>query len=97
MARKNYFREWREHLGLTQDRALERLPGWSQSKLSRIEGGKIIWNALDLADLEVAYGKAAHFLLSVHPEKEGEVVDLLQLINDKNREQAIRVLRALSG
>lgn len=94
---RQFFRQWREHLDLTQDRALERLEGWSQSKLSRIESGATVWNAIDLADLEQAYGISEYLLLNVDPTKEGEVVDILGLINDKNREQAIRILRALNG
>jgi len=34
--------------------------------------------------------------LNEDPAKEGEVIDLLRLINDNNRDQAIRVLRALA-
>lgn len=94
--RRHFFRQWRKHLGLTQNRALERLEGWDQSKISRIENGATVWNASDLADLETAYGVDAGLLLNVDPTKEGDVVDLLKLINDKNRAQAIRVLRALN-
>lgn len=93
---KQFFREWREKLGLTQDRALERLE-WPQSKLSRVESGATIWNAQDLAELSMAYGVSTYLLLNVDPTKDGEVVDLMQLINDGNRDQAIRILRALAG
>lgn len=93
---KQFFRQWRDQLGLTQDRALERLD-WSQSKLSRIESGATVWNANDLADLEAAYGITSWQLLHVDPTKDGEVVDLLKLINAQNRDQVIRVLRALTG
>lgn len=93
---RQFFREWREHLGLTQERALERLD-WSQSKLSRIESGATTWNANDLADLEHAYGVSAWLLMNVDPLKSGEVVDLMKLIESSDREQAIRVLRALTG
>lgn len=34
-----YFRQWREHRGLTQERLADRL-GISKAQLSRIEGGK---------------------------------------------------------
>ena len=94
---KQFFRKWREKLDLTQDRALERLEGWSQSKLSRIESGATIWNSHDLAELESAYGVSSYLLLHVDPTKAGEVVDIMALINDKNREQVVRVLKALNG
>lgn len=89
--RKQFFRKWREHLELTQDRALDRLEGWSQPKLSRVESGATVWNANDLADLERAYGVSAELLLNVDPEKEGEVVDLMRLIRDKD----MNVIRAI--
>lgn len=94
---KQFFRKWREYLGFTQERALGKLETWSQSKLSRIESGATVWNANDLADLEHAYGISANLLLTVDPTKDGDVIDILGLINDKNREQAIRILRALNG
>jgi len=96
LVHKQFFRQWREHLGHTQERALDRL-GWSQSKLSRIESGATIWNASDLAELEAAYGVSSYLLLNTDPKKDGEVVDLMSLITDKNRDQAIRVLKALTG
>ena len=93
---RQFFKLWREHKGLTQERALDRL-GWSQSKLSRIESGTTIWNALDLADLEEAYGVSRWNLLNVDPTKDGEVVDLMGLLDDSNRETVTRMLRAAIG
>lgn len=96
--RPQFFRQWREHLKLTQERVIERLEGWSQSKLSRIENGTTMWDGNDLADLEQAYGIPENLLLHVDPSKEGEVVDLVRIINEKSadkREQAIRILQAL--
>lgn len=89
--RRTFFRQWRDHLGLTQERALDRLEGWSQSKLSRIESGATVWNAYDLADLEAAYGISEYLLLNVDPAKEGEVVDLMRLIQEKD----MAVIRAI--
>lgn len=94
---RQFFRAWREHLDLTQERALDRLDGWSQSKLSRIESGTTVWNALDLADLEVAYGVSAWHLQNVDPTKDGEVVDLMAMLDDSNRETVTRMLRAAIG
>ncbi|MBZ9922216.1 helix-turn-helix domain-containing protein [Mesorhizobium sp. BR1-1-7] len=89
--RRQFFRQWREKLELTQDRALERLDGWTQSKLSRVETGRIVWNAYDLADLEAAYGVSSDLLLNVDPTKEGDVVDLMRIIRDKDMD----VIRAI--
>lgn len=93
---KHFFREWREKSKMTQEQAIGRL-GWSQSKLSRLEAGKIPYNQDDLEAAAEAYGCEPAELLTVNPLKDGDVVDLMRLINDKNRDQAIRVLRALTG
>lgn len=92
---KHFFKEWREKCGLTQEQAIGRL-GWSQSKISRLESGDTPYNQDDLEAAAEAYGCSTTDLIGVDPTKEGEVIDLLRLINDQNRDQAIRVLRALA-
>jgi transcriptional regulator with XRE-family HTH domain len=91
---KHFFKEWREFRGLTQEQAIGRL-GWSQSKISRIEAAQTPYNQDDLEAAAEAYDCTTAEIISVDPSKEGEVVDLMRMINDKNRDQAIRVLRAL--
>lgn len=71
--------------------------GWSQSKISRLEAGKTPYNQDDLEAASAAYGCSVPDLITVNPFKAGEVVDLMRLINDRNRDQAIRVLKALVG
>lgn len=93
---KHFFREWREFRDLTQEQAIGRL-GWSQSKISRIESGATPYNQDDLEAAAAAYGCEPWQLISADPTKEGDVIDLVRLINDKNRDQAIRVLKALTG
>jgi transcriptional regulator with XRE-family HTH domain len=93
---RHFFKEWREYRGMTQEQAIGRL-GWSQSKLSRIESGQTPYNQDDLESAAEAYGCNKSDLIDVNPFKEGEVVDLMRLINDRNRDQAIRVLKALTG
>lgn len=92
---KHFFKEWREYRELTQEQAIGRL-GWSQSKISRMEAGETPYNQDDLEAAADAYRCSTTDLISVDPRKEGEVIDLLRLIDEKNRDQAIRVLRALS-
>jgi len=91
---KHFFKEWREYRGLTQDQVMGRL-GWSQSKLSRLEAGLTPYNQDDLEAAADTYQCIPADLITVNPLKEGDVVDLMRLINDKNRDQAIRVLKAL--
>lgn len=93
---KHFFKEWREYRELTQEQAMGRL-GWSQSKISRLESGKTPYNQDDLEAAAVAYRCEVSDLITVNPFKAGEVVDLMRLINDANRDQAIRVLKALTG
>jgi transcriptional regulator with XRE-family HTH domain len=93
---KHFFKEWREFRGLTQDQATGRL-NWSQSKISRIESGATPYNQDDLEAAAEAYSCEPGELIGVDPFKAGEVFDLMRLINEKNKDQAIRVLRALTG
>lgn len=84
--RKHFLQKWREHLVITQDRAVERL-GWSQSKLSRIENLQIPLTTDDLFAAAEAYGVSAWELLNVDPTKEREVVDAMDLFPQANEEQ----------
>jgi transcriptional regulator with XRE-family HTH domain len=93
---KHFFREWRDYRGLTQEQAIGRL-GWSQSKISRIESGTTPYNQDDVEAAADAYNCEPWQIISVDPTKEGEVVDLMRLLDDRNRDQAIRVLKALTG
>jgi len=93
---KHYFREWREYRQLTQEQAIGRL-GWSQSKISRIESGQTPYNQDDVESAAEAYQCEPWQIISMDPTKQGEVVDLMRMINDRNRDQAIRVLKALTG
>ena len=93
---KHFFKEWRDFRGLTQEQATSRL-GWSQSKISRIESGATPYNQDDLEAAAEAYNCEPGDLIGVDPFKAGEIVDLMRLINEKNKDQAIRVLRALTG
>lgn len=91
---KHFFREWRDKLELTQDVAINRL-GWTQSKLSRIEAGKTPYNQDDLEALEDAYGISKESLLGVDPTKEGEVIDLVGIINKMTDDERRAALKAI--
>jgi transcriptional regulator with XRE-family HTH domain len=65
--------------------------------VSQLETGKQGYSQATLEALADALNCEAWELISVNPAKEGEVVDLVRLIDDRNREQAIRVLKALAG
>ena len=92
----HYVREWRKFRGLTQERLAERTP-FSHGAISQLETGRTAYTQDMLEALAHALDCSPGDLLNVNPYKAGEVVDLMRLINDTNREQAIRVLRALTG
>lgn len=93
---RHYIRQWRKYRGLTQEQLAGRL-GVVTSSVSQLETGKQGYSQPVLEELAVALNCSVTDLLGVDPTKEGDVVDLMRLINDRNRDQAIRVLRALTG
>lgn len=97
MAKQNhYIKEWRKFRHLTQERLAERTP-FTHGAISQLETGRTKYTQDMLEALAAAMDCSPGDLLNVNPFKQGEVVDLMRLINDQNREQAIRVLKALTG
>jgi len=100
---KTFIREWREFRGLSLRRLADRIEleendeSLSHTSISRIENGAQPYSQPILEALAQALNVTVVELLSVDPTKEGEVVDLMRLIDDRNREQAIRVLKALTA
>lgn len=100
---KTYIREWREFRGLSLRRLADRLEmegpddSFSHASIGRIETGLQPYTQPVLEALAEALNVSVVDLLSVDPTKEGEVVDLMRLLDDKNRDQAIRVLKAMTG
>lgn len=100
---KTYIREWREYRGLSLRRLADRLElngpdeTISHASIGRIENGQQPYSQPVLEAIATALNVSVTDLLGVDPMKEGEVVDLMRMINDKNRAQAIRVLKALTG
>src|SRR5687768_5850091 len=99
---KTYIKEWRKFRGLSLRRLADRLEmdgpddTISHTSIQRIENGLQPYSQPVLEALSGALNVSVVDLISVDPTKEGEVIDLLRLINDNNRDQAIRVLRALA-
>lgn len=94
--RRTFLKEWRLYRGLTLERLADRV-GVQPSALSYLERGQSGYQQGLLEALAEALGVTPSQVLDVDPNKEGEVVDLMRLIDDKNRDQAIRVLKALTG
>jgi transcriptional regulator with XRE-family HTH domain len=105
-APRHYIKQWRDKAGLSLARLAARMestPGEemiSAMSLSRIERGLQPYSEPILAALSVALDVPEWALISVNPEKEGEVVDLMRLIRQKTpaeREQAIRLIKAVEN
>lgn len=94
--RRTFIRQWRKFRGLTLEQLADRID-MKASSLSYLERGQSAYTQGTLEALAEALMTSVPSLLSVDPNKEGEVVDLLRMIDDRNRDQAIRVLRALTG
>lgn len=102
---KHYIRQWRKYRGLSLRRLAERVevepgvPMMSHANLQRIEKLEQPYSQEVLEALAEALEVSVSDLLEVDPDKEGEVVDLVRMIasNKDQREQAIRILKALTG
>jgi transcriptional regulator with XRE-family HTH domain len=87
---KTFIREWRKYRGLSLRRLADRLElsgpdeTFSHASIGRIETGQQPYSQPVIEAIAQALGVEVHHLLSVDPTKEGEVVDLLALLRDKD-------------
>lgn len=102
--RKTYIREWRERRGLSLRRLADRIEmgedeqSLSHASIGRIENGQQPYSQPIIEAIAHALGVEVTDLLSVDPTKEGEVVDLVRLIEkSNNQELAMRLLKSLTG
>lgn len=97
---RTYFREWREYRGLTQEQVVDRLAVFEDPKipktkatLSRVETGKQIYTQRILEALADVYQvDEPGWLLDRNPNADGQVLDLMARLNDRQRDQAMRIL-----
>jgi transcriptional regulator with XRE-family HTH domain len=100
---KHFIRQWREYRGYSLRKLaamMEREPGeqlTSHANLGRIETFEQPYTQEILEALSVALKADVVSLLTVDPNKDGEVVDLVRLITAKNRPMAVRMLKVLTG
>ena len=101
---KTFFREWRLKRGLSLRRLAARMesepggaPVISFASLGRIENGLQPYSQPILEALSVALGVSKGALLEMHPDKEGEVVDLVRRLNRTKQAQAIEYFRFLAA
>jgi len=102
METRNYLREWRQKVGLTQKQVCDRLSAFddpqlptTEATLSRIETGKGQYSERVIEALADIYSCEPWELLGRDPFKEGKVYDLIARMNEKQMRQAEAVLQAL--
>lgn len=89
-----YFKEWRKKAGLTQEQLAERV-GMTASSISQLEHGKQGFTDTTLEAMAWALNCEPADLLGRNPLKEGQVVDILALLRDRDPDLVRRVIEAL--
>lgn len=91
---RHFIREWRKFRGLTQDQVAARIEK-SRENYSKIERGLVPYSQDVLEPLADALSCDPGDLLNRDPFKEGEVVDLLRLIREKDQAVVRAILAGL--
>ncbi|RCL01042.1 MAG: hypothetical protein JSC189_000916 [Candidatus Tokpelaia sp. JSC189] len=100
---KHFIRQWRKYRGLSLRKLADRMeiepgvPLTSHANIGRIETFQQPYSQEILEAIAISLNVSVTDLLTVDPTKDGEIVDLLRLIKDENREQITKVLRVLTG
>lgn len=89
-----YFKEWRKKAGLTQEQLAERV-GVTASSISQLENGKQGFTDTTLEALAWALNCDPADLLGRNPLKDGIVVDIMELLRDRDPDLVRRVIEAL--
>lgn len=97
-----YFKQWRKYRELTQDQVVDRLAMMddplipqTNASLSRLENGKQPYTQRSLEALADVYQCEPDELLGRDPFKEGQVIDLLATLDERQRRQALAVIDAI--
>src|SRR5689334_16589466 len=86
-----YFTEWRKRTGLTQEQPADRV-GLTPSSISQLENGKQGFNNTTLEALAWALNCEPADLLGRNPLKEGQVIDIMNLLKDRDPDLVRRVI-----
>lgn len=93
--RRHFIREWRDYRGLTQEQVADRI-GIAPTTFGRIENNKVPYNQDFLEEAAYALRCEPWDLLHVDPTKEGDVVDLMRHLDDRQRSEATEFIRYLA-
>lgn len=100
---QHFIRQWRQKRGISLRKLAERLetePGGeplvSYASLSRIENGDQPFSEPVLNAIAEALNVPRVMLLEMDPRKEGHIVDLLNKMDRRTRDQAVKMLELLA-
>lgn len=93
---RQYFREWRQHRGLTLEQAAERI-GTTHATLSRIERGKLAFNDSTLEAIAGAYNVSPADLLVRDPSDPEGLWSIWDDLTPAQRVQGAQMLRIIVG
>lgn len=92
---RHFIKEWRDYRSLTQEQVADRI-GISPTTFGRIEGSKVPYNQ-DFLELAADALRCEPWdLLHRDPNKEGDVVDLMRHLDDRQRQEAAEYIRYLA-
>jgi transcriptional regulator with XRE-family HTH domain len=94
--RRQYIAAWRKHRGLSQEQLAERI-GKSRGLISQLESGTTAYTAATLAALAEALSCEPWDLLNVDPTKEGQVIDIMDLLREATPEQKAEAVGFIKG
>lgn len=94
--RRHFIKEWRDHRGLSQEQVAERI-GISASNYGRIENNRVPYNQDFLEEAALALRCEPWDLLNRDPGKEGDVIDLMRHLSDREKAEAATFIRYLSA
>ena len=104
MANRHYLKEWRKHLGLSQEQVIGRLLELDDPKLpttaaslSRLENGRQPYSERVIEALAHVYDREPWELLGNDPSKEGLVIDLTHRLYEAPQRQVMALIEAMQN
>jgi transcriptional regulator with XRE-family HTH domain len=94
--RRHFIKEWREKRGLSQEQLAERV-GKSRGLIGQLETYRINYTAETLEAIAYALQCEPWDLLNVDPSKEGQVIDVMDLLRKATPEQRERAIGYIEG
>lgn len=92
--RRHFIREWRKHIGLTQEQVAE-IVGQTATTVGRIEKNDIPYNQDFLEQVADAFGCSVSDLLNADPEKKKRAEAQAARFNDFNPEEQADAIKYL--